>query len=147
VRSRRGVSRKLARKYGWRFIYRKLLNQFTVYRRVFRDLLPKLLLCPTPSGSLPQQSHVRSIADDRVLDRYHPHVYPGKIILFQAGYTVNTRQLAQGWDKLADAGVETIEIPGDHASIFSAAHASCLARELSKCIELGKLQSRSPIAS
>ncbi|PSB58350.1 amino acid adenylation domain-containing protein [Chamaesiphon polymorphus] len=126
---------KLARKYGWQFLYQKLLNQLTLYRRMSRDLLPNLLVHPTPSVSIPQQQQDRSIADDRVLAQYHPDVYPGKITLFQAGYAVNTIQLAQGWDKLAGAGVETIEIPGDHASIFSEAKASFLARELSRCID------------
>jgi hypothetical protein len=58
-----------------------------------------------------------------------------KITFFQAGYSVNTVDLPKGWERLAEMGLDTIEIPGDHASIFNRSNAVVLARELNKCIE------------
>jgi hypothetical protein len=40
-----------------------------------------------------------------------------------------------GWDKLAGMGLETIDIPGNHASIFEKTNAIVLARELNACIQ------------
>ncbi|WP_310423969.1 non-ribosomal peptide synthetase [Chamaesiphon sp. VAR_48_metabat_135_sub] len=144
---------KLLLKYGHKFLYYKLMNRLEMYRRSVRDtwrknkkqirdlfeqnlLIKTDLQQPNRLTSSQQQNWTRSVEiNERASYAYDPDVYPGKITLFQAGYSVNTADLSQGWERLAGMGLETIEIPGDHASIFNKTNAVFLARELNKCIE------------
>ncbi len=126
-------------KYGNKFIYDKIKNQVTLYRqrsgylwqkfRAFTrvDLVKKVTVAQ-------QQRHQAFIMNERALERYQPQLYPGEITLFTAGYSVSAIDLAAGWQHLAKMGVKTIEIPGDHASIFAESNAGFLANELTKCM-------------
>ena len=153
---------KLLLKYGHRFLYYKLMNRLELYRRISHDVFQKvrnqisnvleqnLLLKteirqPTRLTSLQQQNWTRSVEiNEGASFAYNPDIYPGKITLFQAGYSVNTADLPKGWERFAGMGLETIEIPGDHASIFNKANAVVLARELNKCIEKTLLDKEIP---
>jgi thioesterase domain-containing protein len=126
---------QLSLKYGRRFIYSKLINRLKIYRQFIKDtwqkkssLLPKLTFRQ-------QQQWSQSIEiNERAFCAYDPDIYPGKVTLFTAGYSVNTVDLQLGWQRLAGSGLETIEVPGDHSAIFDRVHAIVLARELNKCI-------------
>jgi amino acid adenylation domain-containing protein len=144
---------KLLLKYGHRFLFYKLANRIELYRRINRDLLqkakkeigkvfekslpPQIQIQPQPARltSSQQQNWIRAVEiNEEASYAYNPDIYPGKITLFQAGYSVNTVNLSSGWERLVKE-LETIEIPGDHASIFNKSNAVVLARELNKCIE------------
>ena len=126
-------------KYGNRFIYDKVINQVILYRNRTRNIWQKLQgLVHTDRLKLTsaQQHWYRAYAmNERALEDYQPDLYPGKITLFKAGYSVSTIALEAGWQDLAQMGVDTIEIPGDHVSIFTNTNAAYLARELNKCIQ------------
>jgi amino acid adenylation domain-containing protein len=134
-------------KYGNRFIYDKAMNQITSYRHRSHDLWRKIrefarIDLVKKLTAAQQQRHQAFVLNERALDRYQPQLYPGEITLFKAGYSVSTIELAAGWQELAEMGVKTIEIPGDHASIFAESNASFLAEELTKCMQATIIESK-----
>jgi amino acid adenylation domain-containing protein len=131
-------------KYGHRFIYDKVINQFIFYRNRIINTWQKiqgLLRVDRLKLTSAQQQFARTLAtNERALESYQPALYPGKITLFKAGYNVNTISLAAGWQDLAQLGVDTIEIPGDHVSLFTPPNAAHLARELDRCLQTSLIE-------
>jgi amino acid adenylation domain-containing protein len=125
---------KLLSKYGSRFLYQKLLNKLTPYRRISDRVLQKPSQLTKLTLSQQQQWGQAVYLNEQASYRYNPDRYPGKITLFQAGYSVSTIDLAAGWNKLA-MGLDTIEIPGDHVSIFEQGNVLFLAKALNKCLD------------
>ncbi len=70
------------------------------------------------------------------MNRYHPHVYQGRLVLFRAteqDYASGPRDL--GWAKLFPEGIEIHEIPGDHERIFLEPAVDDLAKAISAALE------------
>ncbi|WP_309743784.1 hypothetical protein, partial [Chamaesiphon sp. OTE_20_metabat_361] len=152
-------------KYGSRFVYDKVINQVISYRSKIgniRQKIQELLHADSAKRTLlvlsevevrerlnltsTQQQFARTLAtNERALEYYQPAPYPGKITLFKAGYGVNTVSLAAGWEDLAQLGVETIEVPGDHVSIFVHPNAPHLARELTQCLQASSIDESSDL--
>lgn len=126
---------KLLSRYGSRFLYQKLLNKLAPYRRMSDRVLQKPSPLTRLTSSQQQQWGQAVYLNEQASYSYNPDRYPGKITLFQAGYSVSTTHLAEGWEKLAIEGLNTIEIPGDHVSIFERGHVLHLARALNKCLD------------
>jgi thioesterase domain-containing protein len=67
--------------------------------------------------------------------------YPGQIVLFRAARILfraaylSYDDMTNGWGKVADGGVRTIIIPGDHASILEPPHVAELGRALRSFID------------
>lgn len=63
-------------------------------------------------------------------------VYPGKITLFRASYRAPGfyHDPANGWEGMADGGIETYEITGEHTTMLQEPHVRVLAKHLSHCI-------------
>jgi amino acid adenylation domain-containing protein len=65
--------------------------------------------------------------------RYIPKPYPGRITLFCSSekvVEVTQEDPSQGWDKLADCGLEISKIPGDHYTIVREPHVQILAQQM-----------------
>jgi thioesterase domain-containing protein len=65
---------------------------------------------------------------------YYPQVYPGKVVLFRRRGNITKLQLQRqhGWTGLASAGLEIIEVPGDHDTLMVEPNVRVLARELTE---------------
>jgi phthiocerol/phenolphthiocerol synthesis type-I polyketide synthase D len=67
--------------------------------------------------------------------------YPGQIVLFRAARILfraaylSYDDMTNGWGKVADGGVRTIIVPGDHASILEPPHVAELGRALRSFID------------
>ncbi|MDV2993142.1 MAG: hypothetical protein N4J56_002796 [Chroococcidiopsis sp. SAG 2025] len=95
----------------------------------------------TPSTQLEEMDDVistnlRSLEEiySKVQKTYNAQPYPGKITVFKAGETPPGHQVDAklGWSRIAQAGVEVFEIPGNHTSIMAS---PLLAEKLRLCIE------------
>lgn len=64
--------------------------------------------------------------------KYVPHVYPGRIILFQS--KSNSLNLQPDWSRLAAGGLEVHEVPGNHLDMMSEPHVRTLATKLRACL-------------
>ncbi len=127
-------------RYGTRFLYSKLTNQLERYQSIYRDTFQRIT-SPQRLTDVQQQKWTQSIeVYEQTLSQYNPDIYPGKITLFQAGYNVNMMCIPSGWDRLAAKGINTIELPGDHASMFNNVNSYFLAQELNKCIQATLLE-------
>jgi thioesterase domain-containing protein len=68
---------------------------------------------------------------------YSPKPFEGRITLFKANSNFWDRRLPPdlGWATLAMDGVEMVEIPGDHMSLFIEPHVTVLGDRLARCLE------------
>lgn len=78
---------------------------------------------------------------------YELKTYPGRVTLFRAGEQPQDSAPANdlGWGRLAAAGVEIHEVPGDHISMIDEPHVQALARRLRACID--RVQERGAAAA
>jgi thioesterase domain-containing protein len=94
----------------------------------------------TPTDAEPAKSPVGSMLL-RALGHYQPHAYPGRIILLRTA-TADRQEFLHdlGWSEVAQGGVETHEIAGEHQTVFESQHVPALARKLDSCLRaaLGK---------
>ncbi len=94
----------------------------------------KKILFPTNQQPITQEVPFYTVCEQAVRN-YTPQIYSGKIILFrsceQPWWVAGDRLL--GWTKLASAGVEVYDIPGQHNSIVRA-NVHLLAEKLKKCL-------------
>jgi thioesterase domain-containing protein len=67
--------------------------------------------------------------------QYKPGPFAGKITVFVAEKSDHIdRSPDLGWDSLAENGVETITVPGDHLTMLQAPHVKKLALAIQKCL-------------
>lgn len=67
----------------------------------------------------------------RALRSYEPQVYPGSLVLFRAGnHSAHMIAPDLGWGALTTKDVETLEVPGDHGSMYAEPHVQVLAQKL-----------------
>jgi amino acid adenylation domain-containing protein len=66
---------------------------------------------------------------------YSARPYPGSIIFFRAREGAAGDLPALGWERLAEQGVSTNSIPGDHYSMIRPPHSQHLAAQLLACLE------------
>ena len=66
---------------------------------------------------------------------YIPQSYDGKVTLFWASKDLRAKfDLIQGWQALAQGGMEVQEIPGNHQNIIKEPHVTELAKKLSESL-------------
>ncbi|MCZ8117803.1 MAG: thioesterase domain-containing protein [Microcystis sp. LE18-22.4A] len=66
---------------------------------------------------------------------YLPQSYPGKITLFRAKHTgINAFDPTNGWEGVADEGLEIYDIHGAHSHIFSEPSVRILSEKLRDCL-------------
>jgi amino acid adenylation domain-containing protein len=68
------------------------------------------------------------------IKKYVPKIYPGKLTFFCAVEEVCPEENITGWQRLAQGGVETIEVPGDHQTMIKEPNVRGLAEALEKSI-------------
>ncbi|HLC29920.1 MAG TPA: thioesterase domain-containing protein, partial [Dehalococcoidia bacterium] len=84
----------------------------------------------------------RALLDARVasriaMDRYMPHAYPGRVVLFlarhnpQSSYRHDPRL---AWRKLATGKWEVEDVPGSHVGMLTEPHVRVLAEKLQACL-------------
>jgi thioesterase domain-containing protein len=79
---------------------------------------------------------VRVLADGfrisvEAMQRYRPRPYPGRVTLIRAQeHQENDRGLTQGWDALAQEGVDVYWVPGTHQSLVRRPQVAEVARRL-----------------
>ncbi len=71
-------------------------------------------------------------SNEEASQRYQPHSYRGKIILFKAGDGADndSSEPDYGWGVYATEGVEIIQVPGNHQSMLKTPHVQVLAEQL-----------------
>lgn len=68
--------------------------------------------------------------------RYIPQAYSGKITLFKAKHTdITSSDPTNGWEGIAEEGLEIYNIHGAHSKILSEPSIRILARKLKECLE------------
>lgn len=74
------------------------------------------------------------------LKTYHPRPYHEPMVLFRAesGSPRLHNDSQGGWGKVAEQGVQVIEIPGHHMNIFQPPHVSIFAEKLNRCLQVYK---------
>lgn len=68
------------------------------------------------------------------IKKYVPQVYPGIVTFFGAREEVCPEENLTGWRRLAQGGVEVVEVPGDHQTMIKEPHVRKLAEALEKSI-------------
>ena len=68
------------------------------------------------------------------IKRYTPKVYPGIVTFFCAVEEVCPEENLTGWQRLAQGGVEVVEVPGDHQTMIKEPCVQELAEALEKSI-------------
>ena len=73
----------------------------------------------------------------QAMHNYQPREYPGKIIFFRAQEKATDIQndITSTWINLAQEGMEIIDIPGSHATMYDFPHVQVLAKRLSSYLE------------
>jgi thioesterase domain-containing protein len=71
-------------------------------------------------------------AGGQAAQKYVPHVYSGRVILFQSQNCSPDLQL--DWGRLATEGLEVYEVSGGHLDIMREPHVRTLAAELRACL-------------
>ena len=68
---------------------------------------------------------------------YRPRRYPGKITLFrgQGNGSGEGSDLYSGWSRVAEGGVETHQVSGEHATIMREPHVVSLSTQLLACLQ------------
>ena len=75
---------------------------------------------------------------------YIPQAYPGKITLFKAKHTDETySDPTNGWEGVAEEGLEIYNIHGAHSQILSEPSVRILARKLKDCLDTGFCRQKS----
>ena len=101
-------------------IYRWMdrLSQYVIDHSTW-SFLPQHLL--REAGSASQTIQEMEAVYSKIQAAYEPSVYPGRIILFQAGESPPGYEVEPllGWGDIAQAGVEVHKIPGNHTSIVA----------------------------
>ncbi len=70
----------------------------------------------------------------RAIRKYVPKIYSGKVTFFSAREEVCPEENLTGWRRLAQGGVEVVEVPGDHQTIVKEPFVRELAKALEKSI-------------
>lgn len=78
---------------------------------------------------------------------YVPQVYPGKVTLFRASHQALGiyPDPSLGWSDLVRGGLEIHEVPGHHGSLVKEPYVPILAKELERCIDAVRLESRQSV--
>jgi len=75
----------------------------------------------------------------KVVDRYVPKVYPGRIVLFvsekRRGFPADPRARIDPWRKFFGGPLYTHIVPGEHLGILMEPNVKALAQQLSKCLD------------
>ncbi|HEX8472999.1 MAG TPA: amino acid adenylation domain-containing protein [Pyrinomonadaceae bacterium] len=110
--------RKRVRRVGRRMIYRTWQIVYQIFQKFSRPL-------PQTLQNI-QQANYKALRD------YMPRIYPGSVTLFYALKEPEefTRDKQQGWSVLAQGGVLTYDVPGDHLSMVEEPHVRSLAEKL-----------------
>ncbi len=90
-----------------------------------------------PGEDLPPAYRNVREANYMARNQYDPRPYSGRVTLFRVlnqGAGIFDRRY-YGWDRLAQDGVEVIDVPGDHLSLLSEPNVSVLAEHLRECID------------
>jgi thioesterase domain-containing protein/acyl carrier protein len=86
------------------------------------------------SMPLKQPSRLAHMADIQIQSvlAHRPGTYPGRVLLFRCRQTSFSQYLdgTYGWGPLVQGGLEVVDLPGDHRSLFEEPIVSTLAREL-----------------
>ena len=87
-------------------------------------------------SELPKYLHKVHKANDLALNRYILPPYPGKLTLFRAMHQTFyiADPIKYGWEEYVK-GMEIINIPGEHSTIFAAPNDVLFAKELQKCLD------------
>jgi thioesterase domain-containing protein/acyl carrier protein len=120
--------RKRIRRVRRRMLYRSWQLVYQLFQK-FRRPLPQTL-------QNVQQANYKALRD------YAPQrAYPGSVTLFYALKEPEefTRDKQQGWKALAQGGVITHEVPGDHLTMVEEPHVRSLAEKLATSINAGGL--------
>jgi amino acid adenylation domain-containing protein len=87
-----------------------------------------------PDYQLPQARRLFNLFKQNLsaLRAYEPRHYPGRILLFRPADELpeGATNLARGWDKLAEGGVEIHVVPGTHRSMITEPNVAALAERL-----------------
>jgi amino acid adenylation domain-containing protein len=68
------------------------------------------------------------------IKKYVPKLYSGKVTFFSAREEVCPEENLTGWQRLAQGGVEVVEVPGDHQTMIKEPHVQDLAQALADSI-------------
>jgi thioesterase domain-containing protein len=87
-------------------------------------------------GEQSVNSTVRNVEEINYLaiKKYVPKFYPGKVTFFSAAEEVCPEESLTGWKRLAQGGVEVVEVPGDHQTMIKEPFVRELARALAESI-------------
>jgi thioesterase domain-containing protein len=109
---------KRVRRVWRKVVYRSWQTTFAAFRRIGRPL-PKALYNVQQAGYL-------------ALRDYRPRLYPGSVTFFYAENEPDgfTQEKQLGWAMLAEGGVVSIPVPGEHNTSLSEPHVRVMAERL-----------------
>lgn len=99
--------------------------------------LPKTLSLPIRSLVANDNRKTQAINSPPMSSQHYiPQSYPGKITLFKAKHTaIASSDPTNGWEGVAEQGLEIYNIHGAHSNILSEPSVRILAEKLSSCID------------
>jgi aspartate racemase len=92
---------------------------------------------PRQEYRLPRTLRSIQLAHRQSLEEYVPRLYPGRITLFRAQErpVESFPSPDRGWGELASAGVEIIDVPGNHLTMLERPHVQALAEAIQHCLD------------
>ncbi|MDF1756469.1 MAG: amino acid adenylation domain-containing protein [Verrucomicrobiales bacterium] len=105
------------------------------------DMVAKLLPVSRNMGWL-RRIQVR-LAYERAMSRYEPPRYVGNLTLFRALDENDKQDMGDnyGWSEVVDGEIETIDIPGNHITVFHKENIEGISKEFRACLSRRKLES------
>ena len=124
--------RKRVRRLWRKVVYRSWQTAYTTFRKLDRPL-PKLFYDVQQANYL-------------ALRKYRPRLYPGEVTFFYAENEPEgfTREKQVAWAMLAEGGVCSVKVPGEHNTSLNEPHVRVLAERLAERIAAVELRAPTP---
>ncbi|RQH11591.1 AMP-binding protein [Okeania hirsuta] len=104
--------------------------------KLFTQFPKKLYLSIRSSISNVTKKHHKINSPSVSPQCYTPHSYPGKITLFKAKHTtITSSDPTNGWEGVAEEGLEIYNIHGAHSKILSEPSVRILAEKMRSCLQ------------
>ncbi|NET43527.1 hypothetical protein [Okeania sp. SIO2B3] len=104
--------------------------------KLFTQFPKKLYLSIRPSNSNVTKKQHKTNSQSVSSKCYIPDSYPGKITLFKAKHTaITSSDPTNGWEGVAEEGLEVYNIHGAHSKILSEPSVRILAEKMKACLQ------------
>jgi hypothetical protein len=131
------------RQYGLKYVKETVLDRLD-RARAMRERL-QIKLCVTRGRPVPHALRDRHLTDSfgQAAARYRPQTWQGKALLFRAEtvpFVFSGGGPYYGWDSVVLGGVQTVMIPGNHATLLLGANAKVLMGPLNAALDRANMR-------